>query len=260
MSATADPPPAAPRPAAFRSALARPLDFSYPSNRVAAAGSAGAALLALAFGRPWAQAAGVGGAAFLAWATARELDPDHPVTANAALPVAAAAALLGGAGNPLAGLAALSGLRLIAGTTGEAATRTDHAGMLVQALLAGASGERAAAFLAGGASLLTAEARSALPAAGALTPTLHRHSGFSWGSALLAASVLPLAGTLTAPEPVTSVCDRAERPVRAQEVQLARYAAVTTLASGLLTRRTRGLLPLAAALLTVAARRAGSRS
>jgi len=260
MSATADPPPAAPRPAAFRSALARPLDFSYPSNRVAAAGSAGAALLALAFGRPWAQAAGVGGAAFLAWATARELDPDHPVTANAALPVAAAAALLGGAGNPLAGLAALSGLRLIAGTTGEAATRTDHAGMLVQALLAGASGERAAAFLAGGASLLTAEARSALPAAGALTPTLHRHSGFSWGSALLAASVLPLAGTLTAPEPVTSVCDRAERPVRAQEVQLARYAAVTTLAAGLLTRRTRGLLPLAAALLTVAARRAGSRS
>ncbi|OWL97720.1 hypothetical protein CBQ26_05565 [Deinococcus indicus] len=260
MSATADPPPAAPRPAAFRSALARPLDFSYPSNRVAAAGSAGAALLALAFGRPGAQAAGVGGAAFLAWATARELDPDHPVTANAALPVAAAAALLGGAGNPLAGLAALSGLRLIAGTTGEAATRTDHAGMLVQALLAGASGERAAAFLAGGASLLTAEARSALPAAGALTPTLHRHSGFSWGSALLAASVLPLAGTLTAPEPVTSVCDRAERPVRAQEVQLARYAAVTTLAAGLLTRRTRGLLPLAAALLTVAARRAGSRS
>ncbi|GHG17523.1 hypothetical protein GCM10017784_05540 [Deinococcus indicus] len=260
MSATADPPPAAPRPAAFRSALARPLDFSYPSNRVAAAGSAGAALLALAFGRPGAQAAGVGGAAFLAWATARELDPDHPVTANSALPVAAAAALLGGAGNPLAGLAALSGLRLIAGTTGEAATRTDHAGMLVQALLAGASGERAAAFLAGGASLLTAEARSALPAAGALTPTLHRHSGFSWGSALLAASVLPLAGTLTAPEPVTSVCDRAERPVRAQEVQLARYAAVTTLAAGLLTRRTRGLLPLAAALLTVAARRAGSRS
>lgn len=260
MSATADPPPAAPRPAAFRSALARPLDFSYPSNRVAAAGSAGAALLALAFGRPWAQAAGVGGAAFLAWATARELDPDHPVTANAALPVAAAAALLGGAGNPLAGLAALSGLRLIAGTTGEAATRTDHVGMLVQALLAGASGERAAAFLAGGASLLTAEARSALPAAGALTPTLHRHSGFSWGSALLAASVLPLAGTLTVPEPVTSVCDRAERPVRAQEVQLARYAAVTTLAAGLLTRRTRALLPLAAPLLTVTARRAGSRS
>lgn len=242
------------------SALARPLDFSYPSNRVAAAGSAGAALLALAFGRPWAQAAGVGGAAFLAWATARELDPDHPVTANAALPVAAAVALLGGAGNPLAGLAVMSGVRLIAGTTGEPATRADHAGMLVQALLAGASGERAAVFLAGGAPLLTAEARSALPAAGALMPTLHRPAGFSWGSALLAASVLPLAGILTAPEPVTSVCDRAERPVRAQEVQLARHAAVLTLGAGLLSRRTRSLVPLAAALLTVAARRAGSGS
>ncbi|OOV15478.1 hypothetical protein [Deinococcus sp. LM3] len=247
-----------PAPLVRGSALARPLDFSYPSNRVAAAGSAGAALLALAFGRPWAQAVGVGGAAFLAWATARELDPDHPVTANAALPVAAAVALLGGAGNPLAGLAVLSGVRLIAGTTGEPATRADHAGMLVQALLAGASGERAAAFLAGGAPLLTAEARSALPAAGALMPTLHRQAGFSWGSALLAASVLPLAGILTAPEAVTSVCDRAGRPVRAQEVQLARHAAVLTLGAGLLSRRTRGLVPLAAALLTVAARRAGS--
>lgn len=247
-----------PAPLVRGSALARPLDFSYPSNRVAAAGSAGAALLALAFGRPWAQAAGVGGAAFLAWATARELDPDHPVTANAALPVAAAVALLGGAGNPMAGLAVLSGVRLIAGTTGEPATRADHAGMLVQALLAGASGERAAAFLAGGAPLLTAEARTALPAAGALMPTLHRQAGFSWGSALLAASVLPLAGILTAPEAVTSVCDRAGRPVRAQEVQLARHAAVLTLGVGLLSRRTRGLVPLAAALLTVAARRAGS--
>ncbi|MCD0177837.1 hypothetical protein IHN32_18030 [Deinococcus sp. 14RED07] len=91
-------------------------------------------------------------------------------------------------------------------------------------------------------------------------PTLHRPAGFSWGSALLAASVLPLAGTLTAPEAVTSVCDRAERAVRAQEVQLARHAAVLTLGAGLLSRRTRGLVPLAAALLTVAARRAGSGS
>ncbi|GGR44532.1 hypothetical protein GCM10008959_01950 [Deinococcus seoulensis] len=240
------------------SALARPLDFSYPSNRVAAAGSAGAALLALAFGRPWAQAAGVGGAAFLAWATARELDPDHPVTANAALPVAAAVALLGGAGNPLAGLAVLSGLRLIAGTTGESATSADHAGLLLQSLLAGASGERAAALLVGAAPLLTPEAHSTLPAAGALIPTLARPAGFSWGSALLAVSVLPLARTLTMPEKVTSVCDRAERPVRAAEVQLARHAAVLTLGAGLLTRRTQGLVPLAAALLTVAARRAGS--
>ncbi|WP_291427989.1 hypothetical protein [Deinococcus sp.] len=240
------------------SALARPLDFSYPSNRVAAAGSVGAGLVAAAFGRPWAQAAGVAGAAFLAWATARELDPDHPVTANGALPVAAAVALLGGAGNPLAGLAVLSGVRLIAGTTGEPATRTDHAGLL-QSLLAAVSGERAAALLVGAAPLLTPVARSPIPAAGALMPTLARRAGFSWGSALLAASVLPLARTLSAPEAVTSPCDRASRPVRAAELQLARHAAALTLGAGLLTRRTRGLVPLAAALLTVAARRAGSR-
>ena len=97
-------------------------------------------------------------------------------------------------------------------------------------------------------------------AAGALMPTLTRRAGFSWGSALLAASVLPLARTLTAAEEVTSACDRASRPVRAAEVQLARHAAVITLGAGLLSRRTRGLVPLAAALLTVAARRAGSRS
>ena len=63
--------PSALRPAASRSALARPLDFTYPSNRVAALGLLGTVALARLRGRSWADAIGAGGTAFLAWEIGR---------------------------------------------------------------------------------------------------------------------------------------------------------------------------------------------
>lgn len=239
-------------------ALARPLDFSFPSNRIAVAGAVGATLLGRVVRGNWGQALGVGGAAFSAWAIARELDPDSPQTANTALPVAAAAALLGGPGNPLAALAALSGLRMIAGTTGQAATPADHLGLLVQSALASATGNRSAALLSAAAPLLTPEARSWQPMLGVLMPRLWRDhaSGLSTApAALLGLGAVALTPAFTAYEPVGSPCDRAPRTVRAGEVQRARQAAVISLALGLVGGGVRGLGPLAAAVLTVGLRR-----
>ncbi|WP_428194541.1 hypothetical protein [Deinococcus saxicola] len=239
-------------------ALARPLDFSYPSNRIAAAGAVGAILLGRVVRGNWWDALGVGGAAFSAWAIARELDPDSPQTANAALPVAAAAALIGGPGNPLAAFATLSGLRLIAGTTGDPATPLDHQGLLVQSALAAATGNRSAALLAAAAPLLTPGSHSWLPAPGVLMPQLWRDHAAgltTLPAALLGLGAVALTPTFTAPEPVSSPCDRAPRTVRAQEVQRARQAAVISLALGLGGGGVRGLVPLAAAVVTVGLRR-----
>ena len=244
-----------PRP---QPALARPLDFSVASNRFAAVGSLAAVLVGRVVRGNWWDALGVGGAAFSAWAIARELDPDWPQTANTALPVAAAAALLGGPGNPLAAAAALSGLRLIAGTTGQTATPTDHLGLLAQAALAAATGNRSAALLSSAAPLLTPEAHSWQPALGMLMPRLWRDraSGLATApAALLGLGAVALTPMFTAPESVSSPCDRAPRTVRAEEVRRARQAAVISLALGLGGGGVRGLGPLAAAVLTVGLRR-----
>ncbi len=244
-------------------ALARPLDFSFSSNRIAAAGTVGAILLGRVVRGNWWAGLGVGGAAFSAWAIARELDPDSPQTANAALPVAAAAALLGGPGNPLAAFAALSGLRLIAGTTGEDATPVDHQGLLLQSALAAATGNRSAALLSAAAPLLTPASHSWLPALGVLMPRLWRDhaSGLATvPAALLGLGAVALTPVFTAPEPVSSSCDRAPRTVRAEEVQRARQAAVISLALGLGGGGVRGLVPLAAAVITVGLRRMQQRT
>ncbi|MDV6375077.1 hypothetical protein [Deinococcus arenicola] len=245
------------RPPAPQPALARPLDFSYPSNRIAAAGAVGALLLGRVVRGNWWQALGVGGAAFSAWAIARELDPDSPQTANAALPVAAAAALLGGPGNPLAAFAALSGLRMIAGTTGDRATPADQMGLLVQSALAAATGNRSAALLASAAPLLTPASRSLQPLLGVLMPRLWRDGAtglITAPAALLGLGAVALTPIFTAPEPVDSPCDRAPRTVKAEEVQRARQAAVISLALGL-GGGVRELVPLAAAVVTVGLRR-----
>jgi hypothetical protein len=250
----------APRP---QPALARPLDFSVPSNRFAVAGAVGAVLLGRMVRGNWWSGLGVGSAAFSAWAIARELDPDSPETANTALPVAAAAALLGGPGNPLAAAAALSGLRMIAGTTGQAATPADHLGLLTQSALAAATGHRSAALLAAAAPLLTPHAHSWQPALSLLMPRLWRDRGTGLTTApaaLLGLGAVALTPPLTAPEPVSSRCDRAPRAVRAEEVQRARQAAVVSLALGLGGGSVRGLVPLAAAVLTVGLRRLQART
>jgi hypothetical protein len=82
--------------------LSRPLDPSLPSNRIAIVvpGLVGAAggLWALGHGATLLPAAWtavqLGGGTFLAWATAREIDPDHPAAATLAALLLPALALL----------------------------------------------------------------------------------------------------------------------------------------------------------------------
>ncbi|MBB5232715.1 hypothetical protein [Deinococcus budaensis] len=258
--------PLAPAPAL--SALARPLDFSVPSNRYAAAGMVTAALAARLSGRAGREALEVGLAGFLGWATARELDPDHPDTANAALPLAALAALLGGGPNVLAGLGALSGLRTLAATVGHPPQALDVAALAGQAALAARGGERVAALVPGAALALSAGRGDAFQASGgaaagvgaaALLPAGRGSRGRHVFTDLLALAALGITPWLTAPEAVQSGCDRTPQRVPAERVRLARGLAAGTLGAALLGRQTRSLAPLAAAALVVGLRRALQR-
>lgn len=246
------------------SALPRPLDPSVPSNRFALIGIVAGAALAKVAGRGWVQAAGVGVAGLAAWAAARELDPDHPETANAALPVAALAALLGGVPNPLAAFTSVSGLRVLAATVGHAPSEMDLRSLGVQSVLAGLMGERVAAALPGAALAVSAEVddryspppQSAVMAGAGLLPNLHRVARSGVVSDLLCLAALGTLGTLDAPERVSSRCDLTNAPLSAARVQRARQVALGTLLSALALRQTRSLTPLAAAVLSVGWRRA----
>ncbi|WP_216318350.1 hypothetical protein [Deinococcus aestuarii] len=246
------------------SALARPLDFAWPSNRYVVAGAAVSVLVARLSGRPWPSALGAGAAGFLGWATARELDPDHPGTAGAALPVAALAALAGGVPNPLAGLSALSGLRVLAATVGQAPVPLDVAALAGQAGLSALMGERVAALVPGAALALSSTRADAfrgsgrdagLAAVAALLPGVRPGRGGGTLADVLALAALGLAGVLARPEAVETGCDRAPVPVPADRVRLTRLLALGALGAGLLTRETRSLTPLASAALAVGFRR-----
>ncbi|GAA5511686.1 hypothetical protein Dcar01_00399 [Deinococcus carri] len=219
-------------------------------------------------GRAWGAALGVGAAGFLAWSTARELDPDHPDTANAALPLAALAALLGGEPDLRAEFAVLSGLRLLSATVGPPPSPLDVAALAGQAALAARAGERVAALVPGAALALSAQqadgVQASWPAAGlagaaALLPAGQRGQGRSLPADLLALAALGLVGVLLAPEEVRSRSDDASRRVSAERVRLARLLAAGTLGAGLLGRQTRSLTSLAAAALSVGLRRVLNR-
>jgi hypothetical protein len=125
------------------SRMARSADPKYPTVRHAMVGSASASLVAVAYdffvndslGLP--DAIGVGVAAFLGWAIARELDPDRPTTALFAL---AGSAFLAIWLLPylLLSAVALGALRLLVGTVGGGGpTRLDLAVMVAMAGYAG---------------------------------------------------------------------------------------------------------------------------
>ncbi|MFC4639359.1 hypothetical protein [Deinococcus hohokamensis] len=237
------------------SALARPIDPSLASNRFAVAGALTAALGARVLGRRWAEALGVGGAAFLAWATARELDPDHPETAATALMLSAGVAWLGRSGHPVTGVGVLSGLRLLAGTVGRDPLPLDLAAVTVQAALMAGSGEQSSALLPALSGVLTPGSPAPWSVAGVLAPGVSRGAGTSVPAALLVLLALALSPVLTAPEAVQAGCDHPPRTIDPLRVQQARQAGAWTLLGGLMTGQTRSLVPLAAAALAVGRRR-----
>lgn len=102
--------------------LSRSIDPRYPSNRLALAGSAVAALLTAVAGLVSVDLGfgplGAAIAVFLAWAIARELDPDHPASAAIAMPAAFVLLLAVGQASLLLGTAVLLASRITAGTVG----------------------------------------------------------------------------------------------------------------------------------------------
>lgn len=250
----------------FKSALPRAIDLRYPSNQFAVGGFVAGVLLSRTLGRSWTASLGDGLAGFAAWATARELDPDHPETATLALPLAWAAAVAGGTPNPLGSFAALTGLRVLTGTVGVAPTTTDTLTLAAMSTVTALSGERVAAALPGAALGLSAARHdqfspapaSASVLAAALLPSLRAHPKPSLSDNLLSLAALATFGPLTQPENIRSECDQTPTEVVAGRVQAARQLALGGLGAGLLLRQTRSLTPLAAAVISVGWRRAVS--
>ncbi|GGJ60537.1 hypothetical protein [Deinococcus aquiradiocola] len=271
------------------SALPRPLDFTYPSNRTALFGSVAFGALTLALTRDLRRSAGVGGQSLFGWMTARELDPDAPQSASVALVAAGAVALSAALGRPgrdgpgraapvLPGLAAMSALRVLTGTVGHAPSRQDAAALAVQAGLAALTGQRAAALVPGAALALAAREPDALrcevpwasPAAfgAALLPARRTggaaevHEGTPSGRGqtvladLLALSALGTGRWMSAPETPSSRCDEMPLLVSGPRLRASRLLALGTLAAGVLRGESLGLAPLAAAALGVGTRRA----
>ena len=251
--------------------LSRAVDPRYPSHRLMLAG-AGLAALAVGLAEllgaglkagPFAAAVGV----FLAWAMARELDPDHSASAAIAMPISLVLVLAVGPAALLVTFSVLLGLRITAGTVGAPLRPLDLVTIvgLSAALgtsLVGAVG--AAAMITG---VLVAENRRALgvaiaaASAGAfiavallsgveaewIAPTAAEW--FTVGLATAAALFI-----IPAPTP-TSGTDRHTGTVSRNRVSAARLLAVLALVVGLALTGGTGVVALAA---TVAAALTGT--
>ena len=223
------------------SPLGRPPDFSYGSNVLV---FALAALVSVVFGvseflfglspaAPWWAA---GGSAFLAWAIARELDPDHSASATVALGLMA---LWAAVVQPplLYAFGVLTGLRLTAGTVGLPMKGTDYIAVIAiggaVGLSAGSLGAAlvlAAGVVVIGAGQLVAVAAAAASAAVALIVTLVAGAGIDWvapdalGIAL--AAVASVALLLTVPVRTSrTMTDVGDEMIAASRVSLARWLA-----------------------------------
>ena len=257
------------------SALGRPLDLTFPSNRLAIYGAGASMLLALLLRRSWKQALGISGVAFLGWATARELDPDYPDTAALALGLAGVASAVASfehkehAQAVLPGFAALSSLRLLVGTVGPAPTLPDAAALSVQGGLAAFSGTRSAALMPAAALGLSTGQQDQLSPAGSWTLAALGAGLLPWRrsggrqrsivSDVLSLAALGLGARLISPETPASDCDHAPRKVAAARLQSGRALSLGALAVGLLRGESGGLIPLAAATLGSGLRRLQKR-
>ncbi|AWN22882.1 hypothetical protein DKM44_06270 [Deinococcus irradiatisoli] len=258
------------------SALPRPLDFTYASNRWAAAGLVVGTLAARALGQSWPGSLRTGLGTFSAWAIGRELDPDNSATALGAMPLAFAASLARpqtasdhpeGPGSLLQALpsfTALSSLRVLTASVGAAASVADSTALGLQAAATALSSGSVGALLPGAALELSHrrhDAFSAPPtvgvaalAAGAL-PAAGQGSGRHVLSDVLSLAALGLGANLAAPERIRSRCDQTSSKLSDDRVRDARLLSLAALGLGLVRRETLTLAPLAAACLSVGVRR-----
>lgn len=258
------------------SALPRPLDLTYSSNRAALFGTFAFGVVTLGLGRGWRQAMGVGGTALLGWATGRELDPDFPLSASLALLLAGVAGLgqteRGKAlTSPpvLPGFVALTAVRILSATVGHPVSTQDAGALSALTGIAALAGYRLPALMPAAALALSGtqpdtlrpEASWSVPVAlgAGLLPTLSRtpardRSRQIYGD-LLSLAALALTRQITTPERVRSRCDLTPIRVSDTRVQASRALSLSTLALGLVRRESSTLLPLAAACLGTGLRR-----
>jgi hypothetical protein len=232
------------------SSIGRPIDLHYASNRFALAA---ATVSGLAWaGWKWFRYADAGeamlrgavgfAAAFLAWALARELDPDRPWVAGVAA-VAASAVLGAGVPSLLVAATALLAARVTARTTGRPPGIGD---MFVLAGLAGWAGSTDAGVPAGliVAAVLAADrwlpggAHRWSPAAGVLAAGAATAAGILWGAApapglpsgaewVVVVMAVPAVAGLGRPREVVSTGDQTGDPLDPRRVRAGRLAVFT---------------------------------
>lgn len=259
------------------SALPRPLDFAYPSNRYAVAGMGLGLLSAKALGHSWPASFRIALGTFSSWAISRELDPDASESALAAMPLAFLALMerpkdtpadqaepLSTLRHALPGFVALSSTRSLAATVGPQLSVQDTVVLGLQAALTSVSSGHVSSLMPGAAMQLVSRQKDnghfstlnglAVLATGAL-PAEGRSAGSGVVSDLLSLAALGVGAVLVQPEQIKSQCDDRPRKISDERVQAARMLSLGTLALGLLRRESLTLAPLAAACLSVGIRR-----
>ncbi|MCP4965887.1 MAG: hypothetical protein GY926_11680 [bacterium] len=233
-----------PQPSHSASALGRTIDFEYPSNVVAVFGSLATATLFGSYNilasaplqTSWG-AAGMG--AFLAWAIARELDPDNTRSAAIAIAVSTVVSLVA-TPSLLTALGILLGVRLLTGSVDVSMGRLDPILLVGLGALLGAGRTTPAAIpvlLAGIVVFGDRSRRSILVAAAAagaavatliLTqPLVTWHRPDAWTVAFLVATVGVAVLIIPAPEPVSQT-DFGEQRLVGWRVSAARGAGAGT--------------------------------
>lgn len=242
--------------------LSRAVDPRYPSNRLVIVGAAAAALIvgvsSLAGfdtgSEPLLAAVGV----FLAWAIARELDPDHPASAAIAIPLSFVLLLVLGPASLLVSTGILLGTRLAAGTVGTPLRPLDIGGIIVVAGLLGTDLIGAVGVAAMVVGVLISERLRgrgfgmAIAAGAAFTVVgIVSDAQRSWDAPgttawiVLAATVISVLAVIPAPSP-TSSTDRQTGTLLRWRVTVARAVAGLAVVAGFVLVGGTGIAALAA--------------
>ncbi len=247
------------------SAIGRPVDRRYPTNRAIASLSLGVAILGFALrrltGTPSLESflAGIFLALgfFLAWAIARELDPDHDLSAFAAAGLSLIPGFVLGRPDIAAVLLVLLMLRIVNRTVGPEARPLDTLGIL---FLAGVAVWRGHLVLAAAAALaftldaiLSPPYRVHLAGAGAaiglLAVGVSRFPGtavhqLTLVTGLALAATVPFLFLIRASEAPRTVSDTGGDPLRGSRVRAAQWLALAAMVGSILVEGRAGLAAL----------------
>jgi hypothetical protein len=244
------------------SSLSRVVDPRYPSNRLAIAGAAAAAMIVGVAGLADIDVgSGVLTAAvgvFLAWAIARELDPDHPASAAIAIPLSFVLLLALGPPSLLVSTGVLLGTRMAAGTVGTPLRPLDIGGIIVISALLGTDliGATGVAAMVVGvlvgerrrsrAIVIAAAAAAAFTVVGIVSDIERTWAGpGTTGSIVLVATVISVFVVIPAP-PATSIADRHTGILLRWRVTVARAVAGLAVVAGFVLVGGTGITALAA--------------